>query len=144
VTRELEVRLVDHHNGVGRLEQIDEERLVGKTAGGVVRVRDHDNVDVALGDAREHRFLIDREVGPPRNLDDFRACDLRIDPVHREGRRHVEDLAPGTTPSEQHVEDEFVAAVAHKYVLGVETVGIGDEAPQLVRRGIRIAVELEV
>ena len=77
-------------------------------------------------------------------LDDLGAGDLRVDAVHRERRRHVEELAARAAPREQQVEDELVAAVADEHVLGLEAVRLGDEAPQLVRGRIGIAVEREV
>ena len=94
--------------------------------------------------ALEHGLFVDREVGQPRNPHDLGARDLRVDAVHRERRRHVEDLAPGPAPCEQHVEDELIATVADQYVLGLEPVGLGDDAPQLVGGRVRVAVELEV
>ena len=55
---------------VGGLEQVDEERLVGQPAGGVVGVGDDHDVDVALRHPLEHRVLIDREVVQPRDAHD--------------------------------------------------------------------------
>ena len=145
VARELEVRLVDEHERVGGVEQVDQERLGLQVAGRVVRVRDHDDVDVAFLQAREHRLLVDREVlGPPRDLHDLGAGHARVEPVHRERRRHVEQLAARSAPREHQVEDQLVAAVAHEHVAGVQTVGVGDVGPQRTGHRVRVAVEREL
>ena len=59
------------------------------------------------------------------------------------GRKILEDLATRPSPRQEQVEDDLIPTVAHHHVLGVEPVGFGDQTPQFVRGGIRIAVELE-
>ncbi len=144
VAAELEVRLVDHHYGVRCAEQIDEERLVGKPARGIVGVGDDDDVDVALGHARQHRFGVDREVRAPRDAHHLGAGGCRIDGIHRERRGHVEQLAPGSAPRQQQVEDELVSTVADEHVLRLEPVRTRDELAQLGCGGVRIPVEAEL
>ena len=82
----------------------------------------------------EHRLLVDGEVGQAGNPHDLGTGDLGVDAVHGERRRHVEHLATGAAPREQHVEDELVSPVAEQHVLGLQAVRLGDHATQLVAR----------
>ena len=141
LARELEVRLVHHDERVGGVEQPADERFACQLARGVVRARDHEIIDAALGDAREHGLLVDGEVGAPRHVRHRRVREARVGVVHRERGRQVEERAPRTSPRERQVEQQLVAAVAHEHLVAVEPVRLGDHVAQVVGQRVRIAVQ---
>ena len=139
--RELEVRLVDHHERVGGVEQAQDETFIGQIARGVVRAGDDDVVDVAARHAGQHRLLVDGVIGAAWDVDHLGVGELGVVLVHRERGRHVEELAPRPTPGKRYVEQQLVAAVAHEHAIAVKAVGLGDHVAQLVGQGVGIAVE---
>ena len=139
--RELEVRLVDHDERVGCVEQAQDEALVGQVARGVVRTGDDNVIDVAARHAGQHRLLVDGVIVAARDVDHLGVGELGIVLVHRERGRHVEELAPRPAPGQRRVEQQLVAAVAHEHAIAVKAVGLGDHVAQLVGQGVGIAVE---
>ena len=112
---------------------------------GVVRARHDDEIDVALPHALKHRrFDLEwRESGPTRHIHaaGVRGACALARRVHREGRGQVQEAAPRAAPSEGHIEQKLVAAVAQKDIGAVEPVGLGDEVAQAVGQRIGIAVQ---
>ena len=139
--RKLEVRLVHHHQRIGGVKQTQDEALVGQIARGVVRAGDDDVVDVALRHARKHRFLVDGVVGAARHVHHLSVRELGIVLIHGKRRRHVQELAPRPAPGKRDVEQQLVAAVAHKHLVSVKAVCLGDHVAQLVGKRIGVAVE---
>ena len=139
--RELEVRLVHHHERVGGVKHAQHELLARERARGVVRTRDDKVVHIALGQAREHGLLVDGEVRTARHACHGSAGEARIRLVHRERRRQVQKRAPRPAPRERHVEQKLVAAVAYEHLLAGQAVGLGDKVAQVVRQRVGIAVE---
>ena len=139
--RELEVGLVHQHERIGGVEQLFDERRGRPLARGVVRARHDDEIDVALPHALKHRRFVDGEVGPTRHIHAAGVREPCVGRVHREGRGQVQEAAPRAAPSEGHIEQKLVAAVAQKDIGAVEPVGLGDEIAQAVGQRIGIAVQ---
>ena len=94
-----------------------------------------------MSEARENRFLVDREIGQTRHIDDGRVRELRVVLVHRKRRRHVEEHAPRPSPCERQAEQQLVTAVAREDLIAVKAIRLGDKVAQLVGQRIGIAVE---
>ena len=109
------VGLVHHHQTLmpsHRLDQARDHRLIPQIGGRVVRVGQVEQRGLVLVDGRQHRRLVELEVGRQWHADETHPLQACRQAVHHEAgqRRHEHRARHGTSQAQQA--DQLVRAVA--------------------------------